>query len=260
MESDDMGSTRRRPFSCKRFCRTYFCEGQATKETLKAMANDHGADGSTTIKIEVQGDDDAASSTVEIQHESQQMKNEGPDAQAADVSSSRILRSINMHRKAVGLVGPALIVHIVWWAWMITYDRFEVFTRTSGGKDIPRWYMSITMVFGSMLAGATSEGGSAVAFPVMTLAFGIAPSVARDFSFMIQSVGMTAAALTILWMRVLIEWKAIVFATVGGVAGIILGLEKINLDPPYAKMYFVVIWGSFAASLYWLNRMRGRKV
>jgi hypothetical protein len=224
------------------------------------MANDHGADGSTTIKIEVQGDDDAASSTVEIQHESQQMKNEGPDAQAADVSSSRILRSINMHRKAVGLVGPALIVHIVWWAWMITYDRFEVFTRTSGGKDIPRWYMSITMVFGSMLAGATSEGGAAVAFPVMTLAFGIAPSVARDFSFMIQSVGMTAAALTILWMRVLIEWKAIVFATVGGVAGIIFGLENINLDPPYAKMYFAVIWGSFAASLYWLNRMRGRKV
>ena len=37
-----------------------------------------------------------------------------------------------------------------------------------------------------MLAGATSEGGAAIAFPVMTLAFGIMPAVARDFSFMIQ--------------------------------------------------------------------------
>ena len=38
----------------------------------------------------------------------------------------------------------------------------------------------------------TSEGGGAVAFPVMTLALGIPPAVARDFSLMIQSCGMTA--------------------------------------------------------------------
>ena len=35
----------------------------------------------------------------------------------------------------------------------------------------------------------TSEGGGAVAFPVMTLALEIPPSVARDFSLMIQSCG-----------------------------------------------------------------------
>jgi uncharacterized protein len=51
-----------------------------------------------------------------------------------------------------------------------------------------KYYMSITMVFGSMFAGATSEGGAAIAFPVMTLAFNVNPQVARDFSFMIQSV------------------------------------------------------------------------
>jgi hypothetical protein len=60
--------------------------------------------------------------------------------------------------------------------------------------------MTVTMVFGSMVAGATSEGGAAVAFPVMTLVFGIALAVARDFSFMIQSVGMTCASFTILYM------------------------------------------------------------
>jgi hypothetical protein len=49
--------------------------------------------------------------------------------------------------------------------------------------------MSLTMIFGSMVAGATSEGGGAVAFPVMTLALKIPPSIARDFSLMTQSCG-----------------------------------------------------------------------
>jgi hypothetical protein len=46
------------------------------------------------------------------------------------------------------------------------------------------------MIFGAMVAGATSEGGGAVAFPVMTLALGIRPTIARDFSIMIQSCGI----------------------------------------------------------------------
>lgn len=37
----------------------------------------------------------------------------------------------------------------------------------------------------------TTEGGGAVAFPVMTLALNISPVVARDFSFMIQSCGIS---------------------------------------------------------------------
>ncbi len=54
-----------------------------------------------------------------------------------------------------------------------------------------RYLLSITMVFGATIGGMTSEGGGAVAFPVMTLALGIKPSVARDFSLMIQSCGKT---------------------------------------------------------------------
>ena len=52
-----------------------------------------------------------------------------------------------------------------------------------------RYKMSITMIFGSMIGGATSEGGGAVAFPVMTLALAIDPAVARDFSLMCQCCG-----------------------------------------------------------------------
>ena len=61
------------------------------------------------------------------------------------------------------------------------------------------------------IAGATSEGGGAVAFPVMTLLFDIAPSTARDFSLMIQAVGMTAAAGTILHTRIPVERRALIW-------------------------------------------------
>lgn len=67
-----------------------------------------------------------------------------------------------------------------------------------------------------------------MAFPIMTLAFGILPAVARDFSFMIQSAGMSAAAATIALMGVQVEMHALLWATIGGVGGIIFGLEQVR--------------------------------
>ncbi len=109
---------------------------------------------------------------------------------------------------------------------------------------------------------AVSLFGNHTAFPVLTLAMEVAPGVARDFSYMIQSVGMTAAAFSIFFMRVLLEWHAIIYASVGGVAGVIYGLEKVAplLEPAYTKMYFVCIWFAFAFALFWINRYRDREV
>ena len=117
------------------------------------------------------------------------------------------------------------------------------------------------MIFGATVAGMTSEGGGAVAFPVMTLALGIAPSVARDFSLMIQSCGMTAAAFTIFWMRIKLEKHSLIFCSTGAVAGMILGLEVVDvaLSPPQKKLGFVCIWFSFAFALFLLNREHKRK-
>ncbi|CAB9513483.1 Sulfite exporter TauE/SafE [Seminavis robusta] len=166
------------------------------------------------------------------------------------------------HRKTLAIGFPALIVHAVWWSVMISNNYFYLFVEPSGSLAKPRYLMSITMIFGSLVAGATSEGGGAVAFPVMTLALGIAPPVARDFAFMIQSVGMVASSFTILVMRIQVEWKAILYVTLGGIVGIILGLEEVapRLTPPYSKMYFVVIWSSFAIGLFLLNRNHHREV
>lgn len=107
----------------------------------------------------------------------------------------------------------------------------------------------------------TSEGGGAVAFPVMTLALNISPAVARDFSLMIQSVGMIAATFTIFWMRIRLEWRSIIFCSTGAVFGVIIGLEFIDpsLTPPQKKMGFVSIWFSFAFALFLLNRYHKRK-
>ena len=57
----------------------------------------------------------------------------------------------------------------------------------------------------------------------LTTLSGIAPSVARDFSLMIQSCGMTAAAFTIFWMRIKLEKHSLVFCSTGAFAGMILG-------------------------------------
>lgn len=49
--------------------------------------------------------------------------------------------------------------------------------------------MSLTMIIGGFVGGATSEGGGAVAFPVMTLALAVEPKIARDFVYVSQSLG-----------------------------------------------------------------------
>jgi len=159
--------------------------------------------------------------------------------------------------KARGWLYHILLVLVVWLLWlsvMVSGDRWALFADN--------WFMSATMALGSFIAGATSEGGGAVAFPVMTLVFGIEPQVARDFSLMIQSVGMTAASLVIILLRIPVEWRAIRYAGSGGIIGIIIGLEFVSplLSPALTKMFFVSVWLSFAAALYWINRDRDREV
>ena len=107
----------------------------------------------------------------------------------------------------------------------------------------------------------TSEGGGAVAFPVMTLALKVSPAIARDFSLMIQSCGMTAAAFTVFFMKIQLEWHSLVFCSVGGLLGTIFGLEVVDprLTAPQKKMGFVSIWFSFAFALFLLNRYHKRK-
>ncbi|MCB9765365.1 MAG: sulfite exporter TauE/SafE family protein [Alphaproteobacteria bacterium] len=146
---------------------------------------------------------------------------------------------------------------VVWTGWlilMITGDRWALLAEG--------WPMTLTMIVGSFIAGATSEGGGAVAFPVMTLGLGITPAVARDFSLMIQSIGMTAAAFTIVRTRTPISWRALRWASLGGAAGVILGLEFVApfVPPPSVKVLFTSLWLSFAVALVLINRNHDRAI
>lgn len=122
--------------------------------------------------------------------------------------------------------------------------------------------MSVIMIFGSFIAGASAEGGGAVAFPVMTLVYDISPEVARNFSLAIQSIGMTAAAWLIIRNRYLVEYRYLVPASIGGILGIILGTYfLVPLIPvPFTKMLFVTFWLSFGIVLYYINHIDKRKV
>ncbi len=71
---------------------------------------------------------------------------------------------------------------------------------------------------------------------------------------------MSAAAFTIIYMRIIIEWRVIIFGSIGAAFGIIFGFYFIDplLDAHQKKMAFVSIWFSFAIALYLLNRQKKR--
>lgn len=146
------------------------------------------------------------------------------------------------------IITTALVVQGLWLVGMTVGDRWHLF--------VEGWFMSVTMAVGSFIAGATAEGGGAVAFPVMTLLFKIPPPVARDFALMIQSVGMGSASLLILRSGIPIVRPAILWGGLGGVVGVVLGIAVVapRLPPPFTKMGFLAVWLALAL----MERQPGR--
>ena len=84
------------------------------------------------------------------------------------------------------------------------------------------WPVSLTMVFGSLVGGGTSEGGGAVGFPVLTKVLAVPADQARLFAFAIQTIGMGAATITIIVNRVPLEWRAIRFGAPAAMLGVVV--------------------------------------
>ncbi|MEM1441281.1 MAG: sulfite exporter TauE/SafE family protein, partial [Verrucomicrobiota bacterium] len=143
-------------------------------------------------------------------------------------------------------------IALVWVLWILAMS-----IGSRWGLFLENWFMSVTMAIGSFVAGSTSQGGGAVAFPVMTLGFGIDPKGARDFSMMIQSIGMTSAAVAIFWRRIEIEKTALVVAGLAGAVGVIIGLEFVQkwFAPNPTKVFFVSLWLAFGFALWRINRV-----
>jgi uncharacterized protein len=113
----------------------------------------------------------------------------------------------------------------------------------------------LTMVFGSFLGGFTCEGGGAVAFPVFTKLLHISPAVSRDFSFAIQSIGMSFASITILLRKIRIEANVIRYAVLGGIVGIIIGTYTVSpyLSSSQTRLIFTMVVTSFGVALFLKN-------
>ena len=165
------------------------------------------------------------------------------------LSSSTSPRSV---RGLPAVVWVAATVQLVWLS----------VTLTGGGASgwQSAWPIALTMVLGSFIAGATSEGGGAVAFPVLTLLFAVVPHEARDFSWLIQAVGMNAAGFVIWRSATPVVRAALLPATLGGAVGVALGLWGLRglFDPAQLKLGFTSVWVAFAGVLVWsLNSRAG---
>ncbi|SOD97766.1 sulfite exporter TauE/SafE family protein [Spirosoma fluviale] len=125
-----------------------------------------------------------------------------------------------------------------------------------------RWTAALTMVLGSFIAGSSPEGSAAISYPVFTLLLKIPPPVARNFSFAIQSIGMSSATLLILGLRVKVDWNYIRYVTLGGIFGLVFGTYYVVplISPVAAKLFFVSLWLSFGITLWRENRNPARIV
>jgi len=145
-----------------------------------------------------------------------------------------------MRKLILNIVTPfSFLLFSIWLFVFIYFDLWHLFYEN--------YFMTITMIFGSFISGATSEGGGAVAFPVMTLLFNIVPSTARDFSFSIQSFGMTAATFLIFRKKIPVTILGIVFPALGAILGNVIGFKYLFslFHPADLKMFFCSLWMSF---------------
>ncbi|MDJ0735361.1 MAG: sulfite exporter TauE/SafE family protein [Nostocaceae cyanobacterium] len=139
----------------------------------------------------------------------------------------------------------------VWTGWLVILGPGRAF-----GNMIENWEIAVTMAFGSMVAGGTSMGGGAVAFPVLTKWLQVPPDEAKVFSLAIQSIGMGAASLTIIAMKTKLDWRFIRWVSFGGVFGIVFGSAFLAplLPPQVIKMCFTMMIASFGLILLTSNK------
>lgn len=141
----------------------------------------------------------------------------------------------------------------VWLALFVLFVDLRAFAAN--------WYYPAVMVLGAFVAGSTPEGGGAVAFPVLNVFLEIPREHARDFSLMIQSVGMTSASLFILTNRrtEVAAFRPLLWSVPVACAGFVLGMLTVQgLRVTIVQALFLAMIASFAVA-YGISACRGEK-
>ncbi|YCM46740.1 sulfite exporter TauE/SafE family protein [Verrucomicrobiaceae bacterium 227] len=144
----------------------------------------------------------------------------------------------------------------IWFLWLVLfYGAWTVLVIGFGGwaAAVAHWPMALAMAIGSYAAGSTPMGGGTVGFPILVLLFDQPAQLGRDFSFAVQSVGMTSAAIFILARRQPLAGAMLKGALIGSTIGVPLGIYLIApwVPPLWIKIVFAVVWGSFGILHLW---------
>ncbi len=135
-----------------------------------------------------------------------------------------------------------ILLYIIWVAYMTVTAQWGLF--------LEYWAATLTMVLGSFVAGSTAAGGGAVAFPVFTKVLHLTSQNACVFSLMIQALGMGMASLFILTRRIPLLPKVILYTSLGGVIGQVLGSFWLIIPGSYPKILFTFVITVFGVVLY----------
>ncbi len=133
----------------------------------------------------------------------------------------------------------------VWVILFIEFDSVEFW--------LLHWYYAAMMVAGAFVAGFTPEGGGAVAFPVLNVFLHVDRVLARDFSMMIQSIGMTSASIFILSHKdtVLRDYKPLLVFVPVCFVGFLLGMLLLqNIHVYLIQAFFLCLSATFVIAYY----------
>ena len=151
----------------------------------------------------------------------------------------------------------------IWFAWLAAFYggwTLLVATRDLWPTVTEHWPIALAMALGSYAAGSTPMGGGTVGFPVLVLLFEMPASLGRDFSFVVQAIGMVSASIFILARRQPLAGPMIVGGMWGALVGTPVGILLVAPWVPdlWIKLVFAVIWASFGIlHLYRINEIAG---
>lgn len=148
-----------------------------------------------------------------------------------------------------------------WFIWLAVFYSFWLGVVIAGNhwqtlRD--HWPIATAMAAGSYAAGATPMGGGTVGFPILVLLLHQAATLGRDFSFAVQSIGMTSASIFIICRKQPLEWAMLRWAMLGSLLGTPLGIILVAPLVPslVIKVLFAVVWASFGVlHLYRLREL-----
>ncbi len=140
--------------------------------------------------------------------------------------------------------------------WLVLFNQFNDFQFL-----VDHWYYPAIMVVGAFVAGVTPEGGGAVAFPVLNIFLNIDRVMARDFSLMIQSIGMTSASIFILTHAANArQYRPVLWMIPCCFAGFIFGMQLMQQLPVFViQALFLSLITAFAV-IYSFGKHRGDRL